>query len=59
MRSMDDEARCREEIARAEQELRDGDPALDGLVRGLADWWMELRWFRARRNVDGTRGDEA
>ena len=56
---MDDEARCREEIARAEQELRDGDPALDGLVRGLADWWMELRWFRARRNVDGTRGDEA
>ena len=56
---MDDEARCREEIARCEQELRDGDPALDGLVRGLADWWMELRWLEAKRNVTDGRGDEA
>ena len=36
-------ARCREEIAAIEAQIRAGYPDLQGLCRALADWSGELR----------------
>ena len=34
--------RCRREIAAIEAELRAGNPDVEGLILGLADWNVEL-----------------
>jgi len=39
-------ARCREEIAAVELQIRAGHPDLEGLCRALADWSAELRLLR-------------
>ena len=36
-------ARCRQEIAAVEAEIRAGNPDLQGLCLALADWGAELR----------------
>jgi hypothetical protein len=40
-------ARCNEEIARCEAELRAGNPDIAGATRGLVDWACERRMILA------------
>jgi hypothetical protein len=41
-------ARCRQEIADIEAQIRDGNPDLQGLCLALADWSAELRVLLAQ-----------
>jgi hypothetical protein len=41
--------RCRLEIAGIEQQIRAGNPDLEGLCLGLADWASELRLLQHER----------
>jgi hypothetical protein len=41
-------ARCRQEIAACETEIRAGHPDLEGLCRALMDWSGELRLLQRR-----------
>jgi hypothetical protein len=49
--------RCRREIAAVEAELIAGNPDVDGLMLGLADWNVELRILQRtkKRRQAGTR----
>ena len=40
--------RCRHQIAEIERELRAGNPDVEGLCLGLADWSAELRILEGR-----------
>jgi hypothetical protein len=41
--------RCRREIAAIKEKIRAGDPNLEGLCLGLADWSGELRILENER----------
>jgi len=49
--------RCHREIAAIEAELLAGNPDVDGLILGLADWNVELRILQRtkKRRQAGTR----
>jgi hypothetical protein len=42
-----DQARCRAEIAHIEEELRAGNPDVQGLLLALHDWRQELELARS------------
>jgi hypothetical protein len=46
------EERCRQEIAAVTKELRAGATDLDGLLRALVDWSLELRMLESRSRIN-------